>query len=85
MFRLNNPAPKRYTALITFSFVLLTRPASDWPGLLADLDGASNPVPFSDSSLPLSERSEFGQALKKEPNSRKQAIVGGRQGKPITP
>jgi hypothetical protein len=48
---------------------------SDWPALLADLDGASNPVPFSDSSLPLFERSEFGQALKKGPDSRKQAIT----------
>ncbi|WP_260292291.1 hypothetical protein [Sedimenticola hydrogenitrophicus] len=47
----------------------------DWLALLADLDGASNPVPFSDSSLPLFERSEFGQALKMGPNSRKQAIT----------
>jgi hypothetical protein len=43
--------------------------------VLADLDGASNPVPFSDSSLPLFERSEFGQALKKGLDSRRQAIV----------
>ncbi|WP_260295265.1 hypothetical protein [Sedimenticola hydrogenitrophicus] len=48
---------------------------SDWPALLADLDGASNQAPFSDSSLRLFERSEFGQALKKGPDSRKQAIV----------
>jgi hypothetical protein len=48
---------------------------SDWPALLADLGGASNPAPFSDSSLPLFERSEFGQALKKGPDSRKQAIA----------
>jgi hypothetical protein len=43
--------------------------------LLADLDGASNPALFSVSSLPLFERSEFGQALKMGPDSRRQAIV----------
>jgi hypothetical protein len=42
---------------------------------LADLDGASNSDPFSDSSLPLFERSEFGQALKMGLDSRRQAIV----------
>ncbi|WP_260291673.1 hypothetical protein [Sedimenticola hydrogenitrophicus] len=54
---------------------LLTRSVSDWPALLADLDGALNPAPFSDSSLPLSERSEFGQALKKGPDSRRKTIT----------
>jgi hypothetical protein len=43
--------------------------------LLADLGGASNPAAFLDSSLPLFERSEFGQALKMRPDSRRQAIV----------
>jgi hypothetical protein len=42
---------------------------------LADLDGASNPAAFSDPSLPLFERSEFGQALKTGPDSRIQAIA----------